>query len=253
MDLKEPYVPNVLEAIRRTDTLSQHATGQLEQLIRDGHYKPGDVLPSERTLAEQFGVSRTVVREAVRALVAKSLLEVRQGRDTVVRAPSEQSVVQSVTAFMQIGRPDLDYRKVHEVRRVLEVEIAGLAAERRGPDDLLTLERQVEEMVLLRGAQPDFARNDLGFHVLLARATHNELFALLLDSVADVLFKVRELGNVVPGAPDNAVRHHRHILGAVRAGEAGAARAAMLEHLLDSEHIFNLAVAERKEESGRSA
>ena len=240
---------NPVQMIQRTDTLSQHATGRLEQLIRDGHFKPGDVLPSERLLAEQFGVSRTVVREAVRSLVAKSLLEVRQGKGTVVRAPSEQSVVQSVTAFMQIGQPQLDYRKVHEVRRVLEVEIAGLAAERRTLDDLGLLERQVDEMVDLRGVQPAFSRNDLGFHSLLARATHNELFALLLDSVADVLFKVRELGNVVPGAPDNAIRHHRLILSAVQAGDAELARSAMRGHLMDSEQIFNRAVAAQQGDS----
>jgi GntR family transcriptional repressor for pyruvate dehydrogenase complex len=233
---------SLLATIPRPDTLGTHATDRLERLIRERHFNPGDRLPSERELAEQFGVSRTVIREAVRVLVAKSLLEVRPGSGTVVRAPSKQSVIQSVAAFVQIGQADLDYRKVHEVRRVLEVEIAGLAAERRSPEDLKALEAQVKQMLELRDDQPAFGRNDLGFHVLLARATHNELFALLLDSVADILFKVRELGNIVPGAPDHAIRHHKNILRQVKAGDPLKARQAMIEHLIDSEAIFNRAV-----------
>ena len=232
----------MLTPLPRADTLGVSAAERLEGLITEAHYRPGDRLPSERELAERFAVSRTVIREAVRTLVAKGWLEVKPGSGTLVCAPSQQTVVRSVAAFMRFGKAQLDYRSIHEVRRVLEVEIAGLAAQRRTPDDLVALERHVEAMQTLRGDPAAFARNDLSFHGLLGKATQNQMFALLLDSVADILFRVREVGNIVPGAPDHAIAHHRRILERVTESDVSGARGAMLEHLLDSEKIFNQAM-----------
>ncbi len=240
---QRPPIPHFpFEALPRADTLASGVTERLEQLVNEGHFQPGDRLPSERELAEQFGVSRTVIREAVKALSALGIVEIKPGSGTLLRAPDRSSVVKSVAAFLQIGQPDLEYRKIHEVRRVLEVEIAGLAAQRRTENDLIALEASLEAMHRSKGDQPTFARTDLQFHVLLAKAVHNDLFVLLLDSVADILFQVRELGNVVPGAPEHALEYHQRILETVRAGREKAARKAMLEHLHDSEAIFNQAV-----------
>src|SRR4029434_1284654 len=116
----------------REATLANRVTKEIEGLIIDGRIEMGRRLPSERDLADQFGVSRTVVREAVRGLVAKGLLEVRPGSGTIVRSPTCGAVTQSLTLFLLAGQSDLelDYTNVHEIRRVLEIEIAGLAAER---------------------------------------------------------------------------------------------------------------------------
>lgn len=237
-----------IATLERSGTLTAQVTNRLEHLITERHLQPGDRLPSERDLADQFGVSRTVVREAVRALVARSLLEVKPGSGTLIRAPSQQSVTKTVSSYLKLGQPQPDYGQVHEVRRVLEVEIAGLASERRTAQDLVRLQALLDEMPTLEGDHSTFAENDVAFHAALAEATHNDLFSILLGSIADILFKVRELGNRLPGAPDHALAYHQRIFEEVRAGNPEGARQTMLAHLIDSEVIFGQALTtlERK-------
>jgi GntR family transcriptional repressor for pyruvate dehydrogenase complex len=205
----------LFKTLLRESTLSDRVTEQIENLIIENHLQPGDHLPPERELARQFGVSRTVVREAIRALVAKSLLETKSGGGTLVRSPTAESVAQSMSLFLRGGQPELDMSKVVEVRRILEVEIAGLAAERHTSEDLDTMEAILIEAANGTG-RDHFAKTDVAFHAALARATHNELFGLLLDSVSDVMFKVRYLGFDVPDAIVRALIYHRAILEQVR-------------------------------------
>lgn len=232
----------ILAVIPRADTLSVSVTERLERLIHERHLQPGDRMPSERELSLQFGVSRTVIREAVRSLVARGLLEVHPGSGTLIKAPTAQTVVQSVVSFMQVSQPDFDYGKIHEVRRVLELEIAGLAAQRRTEADLGNIQGYIRRMEEALADRPAFAAADVAFHVALAQATHNELYTILLDSIAGVMFRVRELGGRVRSAPAHAIAFHKKIYRQVKAGNAGKAREAMLEHLLDSEAVFYQAV-----------
>jgi GntR family transcriptional repressor for pyruvate dehydrogenase complex len=239
--------------LHRESTMAYRVTSQIEGLMVERKLQPGDRLPSERELARQFGVSRTVVREAVRALVAKSLLEVRPGSGTIICSPSVRSVTQSMTMLLRAGNADLDYNKVHEVRRLLEIEIAGLAAERRSVDDLARLEALLAEMPQLQADHDRLARNDVNFHAALARATHNELFSLLLDSVVDTMLQVRKMGLDVPEAPAHGLLHHRAIFVAVEAGRPEQARQAMLEHIIDSETIMRKALALHAQQDGVDA
>jgi len=229
--------------VYREATLANRVTKEIEKLIIDGRIEMGRRLPSERDLADQFGVSRTVVREAVRGLVAKGLLEVRPGSGTIVRSPTARAVTQSLTLFLRAGQSDLDYTKVHEIRRVLEIEIAGLAAERASADDLAKLAATLDEMEANRTDRDLFSKSDGAFHAVLAAATHNELFPLLLDSVVDIMVRVRQLGFDVPGSSDHTLRYHRAIFEQVRSGDAEGARQAMREHLDDSEDVMRHALA----------
>lgn len=234
--------PDMFRTVSREATLASRVTDELEQLIVARRLTTGVRLPSERELAEQFGVSRTVVREAVRGLVAKGMLEVRPGSGTIVRSPTAASVTQSMTLFLRAGQIDIDYMKVHEIRRVLEVEIAGIAAARHSESDLAQLELLLAEMETLRGDREQFARNDVQFHAALASATGNELFALLLNSIVDIMINVRYLGARVPDSDEHALRHHRAILAQLRANDPEAARWAMRQHLDDSEAIIREAL-----------
>jgi GntR family transcriptional repressor for pyruvate dehydrogenase complex len=240
----------LFEALQRESTLANRVTCQMERLIVEGRLRPGDRLPAERELARQFGVSRTVVREAVRALAAKSLLEVRPGSGTIVRSPTAESVVQSMTLLLRAGQPELDYEKVQEARRILEIDIAGLAAERRTDGDLEEMEEILQEASEIRCDRDCFARSDVNFHAALARATHNKLFPLLLDSVADIMIKVRQMAFDVPGMPDRALRHHRAVLEQVRAGDPEGARQAMSEHMDEAEDTIRQALALHASQAG---
>jgi GntR family transcriptional repressor for pyruvate dehydrogenase complex len=203
-------------------------------MIADGRLPAGQRLPAERELAKQFGVSRTVIREAAAALAARGLLEVQAGGGAVVRAPSSRAVSQTMAYYLR-GGAAVDYNRVHEVRRVLEVEIAGLAAERRTEEDLHRLEGILHDARAGLEDRDGFARYDVAFHAALARAAHNDLFVLLLESLSDVMMQVRFLGFETPGAPGRALKHHRAVLEQVRNGDAEGAREAMRDHLAEAE------------------
>ncbi len=234
---------DLFQTIERGTTLANRVTHQIEELIIEGHLQPGDRLPPERELARQFGVSRTVIREAVRALVAKSLLEVQPGSGTVVCSPTPKSVAQSMTMLLRAAQTEIDYDNVHEVRRLLEIEIAGMAAVRRTAEDLAKLEAILREGAETQDNPDCFPECDVAFHAALAHATHNELFPLLLDSMADIMVKVRQMGFQVPGMPARALKHHHEVFEQVKAGDVEGARQAMREHLIESEDTMRQALA----------
>jgi GntR family transcriptional repressor for pyruvate dehydrogenase complex len=233
----------IFNAVAREPTLADRVTKQLENLIIANQLQPGDRLPSERELARQFGVSRTVIREAVRALVATSLLDVQSGSGTVVRNPTTETVSKSVSLLLRRGGVPVDYSKVNEVRRLLEIEIAGLAAERRNEEDLLKLETVVQDMKLVQNKRDEFAQNDVNFHLALAEATHNELFVVLLDSLSDIMLVVRQTGFNTGRSPSHAIDYHERIYQSVRDQNVSEARHLMSEHLDISEQIFRAGLA----------
>jgi len=232
----------LFKALERDATLTDRVTQQIEDLIVIGHLRPGNRLPPERELAHRFGVSRTVVREAVRALVAKGLLEVRSGSGTIVCSPTAQTLAQTMSLFLRVGQRDLDYRKILEVRRLLEVEIAGLAAERRTEEDLEVIKAILQEAES-GGDRDRFVRTDMAFHSALARATYNELFSVLLDSIADVMITMRQMAFDIPDAFTRALRYHRAIFEQVKRGDPEGARQAMREHLVEAEDTIRQALA----------
>ena len=225
----------LFKAIERESTLAARVTEQIETFIVAGGFQPGDRFPPERELANQFGVSRTVIREAVRALAARGLLEVQPGSGTFVRSPTVASIAKSINLFLRVGQVDFDYDKIHEVRRLLEIEIAGLAAVRRTDDDLQKMEAILNEAPAIRTDRDRIAQNDVNFHAALVRATHNEIFSLLLDSIADIMLTVRQLGFAVAEMPVRALKHHWAIFEQVQAGDPEGARQAMVEHLIEAE------------------
>jgi len=222
--------------VKLADRVAQHMT---ERLL-DGTLLLGERLPAERLLAEQYGVSRPVIREAVRVLVSKGLMETRNGSGTYVRGPNVEAVAESMTLLLRLhlGNTSVDYELVHEVRRVLEVEIAALGARRATAEDIATLEAALGRQRAARLDRDTYTAYDVAFHAALATATHNPLFSVMLNSVSDVMREIRTLGFLVPGAFDNGLMHHERLIAAVRAHDGNAAKKAMQEHLRDSQRIL---------------
>jgi GntR family transcriptional repressor for pyruvate dehydrogenase complex len=220
----------VFHTIGREPRLSDKVTEAILASISSNQLKPGDYLPTERELGEQFGVSRTVIREAVRALSAKGLLEVKGGSGGRIVAVNEETVRESMRHFVQGS--ELDYGKVDEVRRVLEVAAAGLAAERATPADIERIYETIEQMDNSCEDIESTVQFDIAFHRALATATHNELFLLLHDSMGEMVLEVRRR-NLSRGADRRrlVVEMHRRIGDAVAAHDAEAAKAAMIDHL----------------------
>lgn len=225
----------------RAIRLSDQVATQLQVLITDGVFKAGEKLPSERELCELLGVSRTVVREAVRSLVVKGLLEVRPGGGMAVRVPDTALVSELMSMMLRTGNGEIAFTHVHEVRYLLEVENAGLAAERRNDEDLLHIETLLHIMVEHGDDAARWAEADVSFHAAIAVATHNPLYPVLLGTIADLLMEIRLTGFSLPGTAERSYRYHMPIFERIQAGDRSGARKAMADHLHESEATFQKA------------
>jgi GntR family transcriptional regulator, transcriptional repressor for pyruvate dehydrogenase complex len=214
--------------IVREPRLSDKVADMMLETILSEKLHVGDRLPSERELGEQFGVSRTVVREAVRALVAKGIIEVRSGSGLRVAAVDASAVSESMSLYLRGG--DFDFEKVHEVRALLETHIAGLAAQRATEDDVARIRALHDRMTTDAGDVDAAARDDLEFHRLIALATRNELYLVLMDSIGNALIDIRR-ENLGSGSAPITLEQHARVLDRIAAHDPAGARAAMEAHL----------------------
>lgn len=227
------------QTLEREPKLADRATAQLQTLIVSRAFQPGDRLPSERELGERLGVSRTVIREALRTLATKGLVEVRGGAGAYVRAPSSELVSELLgICLSHVDTGDVTYRHSLEMRRILEIEMTGLAAERRGQGDLEELRLLLREMARPGQSAEEWARSDVAFHDTIARASKNPLFPIVLRSISDVLMNVRLEAIRLPETPANALFHHKKIYQQLEKGSSAGARAAMEAHLREAEQTL---------------
>jgi len=218
---------------------------QIMNLVADGVLNPGDQLPAERELAQQFGVSRTAVREAVKALRERGLVQIHPGRGTYISdySLSASGIVQDSLAFMVRTDDPTGSDELQQVRYLLEPGIAALAAEKATAHDLQQLQRLIEKMDDSLDNQEAFVQADLDFHLALARATQNSLIPVLIIPVIGLLREQRMRIFETSGGPERGQFHHKHILETVSQGDTAAARLAMEAHLkqvqVDSSQITN--------------
>ena len=192
--------------------------------------KVGDQLPPERELAEHFGVSRTAVREAVKALRQKGLVEVQPGRGTFITNGTSQAMRHSLGLMIKIGQADGASNLV-EVREIFEPEIAALAATRADEEDIAALREAVTAMDAALEDADAFVEADLDFHLALAEATQNALVPTLIDSIVDLLREQRKRIALVEGGLQRGQFHHKRVLDAIIRHDPEAAREAMRAHL----------------------
>jgi GntR family transcriptional repressor for pyruvate dehydrogenase complex len=215
----------------RTSRLYEQIVQQIEASIVKGDLKPGDQLPAERDLAQRFGVSRTAVREAVKALREKGLVEAYSGRGTFITDGTTQAVRQSLDLMVKIGQPE-GSTHLAEVRAILEPEIAALAAVRIQDAELITMRDAVAAMDRAGVKDPElYIEADLDFHLALAEGAANPLILSLLDSIVALLREQRMRIFRVPGGPERGQIHHKRILDAVERRDSEKAREAMRAHL----------------------
>lgn len=225
-------------SVSRERSLSDKVTEQITEAIISRQVRPGERLPSERELGARFNVSRTVIREAVRSLVARGLVRVTSGRGVEVSEVGSGNVAASMKLLVR--GYELDYEKVNEVRSAVEVQTAGLAARRARPEDVERLRQLCDEhqASLDRGDAEAASEYDFQFHSELTRAAGNELLIAMLDSISDVLREVRHQAMVQPHVSEDGLKAHRRILKAISAGDPKAARDAMARHLADAERVW---------------
>lgn len=192
-----------------------------------GHFQPGEILEL-RGLGEELDVSHTALREALKVLMAKGLLDARQRRGTFVRPRADWDALDSdVIRWRAVaGESEGVLRDLGEVRAVIEPAAGSLAATRRTDEDLAELDEALEEMRRAVGTTPDRqASADLRFHAALLYATHNEMFARMEVFVEPALLLRDSL--VHEHDVEDPVPSHRAVLDAVRAGDADTAEEAV--------------------------
>jgi GntR family transcriptional repressor for pyruvate dehydrogenase complex len=229
-DVVDSLAPKPVYRTVRTSRLFEQIVQQVEDSILKGQLKPGDQLPAERDLAQSFGVSRTAVREAVKTLREKGLVEAYSGRGTFVTNGTSQAMRQSLDLMIRIN-PQEGSANLAELRQVLEPEIAGLAAERIEEQLMTTMREAVAVMDRNLHDPGAYVEADLDFHLALAEAAGNPLILSLLDSIVGLLREQRSRIFRVDGGPERGQFHHKKILAAIERRNPEAAREAMRAHL----------------------
>jgi GntR family transcriptional regulator, transcriptional repressor for pyruvate dehydrogenase complex len=213
------------------NALVDRVVQSIQEQILSERLAVGTRLPPERELADRLGVSRTVIREAVCVLVATGLIETRHGIGSTVRALSRNEVVKPLTLFLRTWGHEVSLEHLHQVRSILEVENAGLAAEQASEEDVEDLRRITAEMSAAMNDPTLFSTKDSEFHRRLAETTHNPLLTLLLDSLRDLMAEVRSLVAKESGLFERVMPAHIEIVECVAARDVAGARKAMRGHL----------------------
>lgn len=228
-----------MSTLVRKDHLPTRIAGQFSQSILNGTLKTGDRLPTEHAMAKSFGVSRTVIREAIAQLRNEGLVETRQGIGAfVTERPVGHIRLQDSRQLDSHG-----FRDLFQLRVPLEIEAAGLAARHRSNEHIADLDRALARMAAPGDWAADGVDADLQFHGVIAAATGNDYFVQFIGAISDrirhVILTAREqltLEDIVARTIDE----HGAIREAIAAGDATEARGAMRTHLIGSANRVGL-------------
>lgn len=228
--------------IHRNDHLPGRIAAEIAREIHDAKLAPGDKLPTEHVLSKTFGVSRSVIREAIAQLRNEGVVETRQGVGAFVTDPRQRVSIRVERS--KLNDPD-NFRNLFQLRMPLEIEAAGLAAVHRSPAQLKKLQAALERMRNTPEWEKDGVAADLDFHRTLAEATQNDYFLMFLGFIAErissainIAFSRAVFGEIL----DVTIAEHVAIYEAVAKGDAVAARQAMRAHLLGAARRVNLEV-----------
>ena len=229
------------QVLERTPTLSDRVTQSLLDLITRSALKPGDRLPSERELGERFGVSRTVVREAIRSLASKGMLEVRTGIGATVTRMNADRASEALRLYVQGSQGHVDgvtYEQINDVREMIETKVARLAATTASSADIASLEA-IHQQFCATSNDPETASElDVALHRAIAESVHNPLFLLMLDSIQPILLEIRRRVAGVPGRQGRAIEAHGRILASIKRHDPDGAQRAMTAHLEESREVW---------------
>ena len=231
MERKDKNPKEIMDGSIGTDppAAAKSVVAYIRRLIEGGNLKAGDKLPPERELAELIGVSRPSVRVGLRSLATVGVVESRRGSGTFVSEGPPLLDVNPLSLFAALhGIPQAE---LFETRRAIEIDLAGLAAERAEGDELAAISEEVMEMFASRGDVHRFLVHDIRFHRAVAAAARNPLLAAIMEMVADLFYDQRKSTvDQWSGAPE-AAEQHRRIYQAIRARDVESARLEMDRHL----------------------
>jgi GntR family transcriptional regulator, transcriptional repressor for pyruvate dehydrogenase complex len=215
---------------------AKQAVDRLRDLILQGEFSAGERLPPERVLARELGVSRSTLREAIRALVVMNVLVSRHGDGTYVSSLEPDLLAEPFELMVSLSDESLFH--LFEVRRVLETACAGLAAERISDEELVQFDRILEHSEAARDDPEELLDRDVELHTAIVRATRNPLLIRIMSGVGALALAGRRRTMSLPGVADRSLADHARIVSALRRRSPETARAAMEAHLEHVEQSF---------------
>lgn len=224
----------------RQPRLSDQVAADLRRQIYERQLRPGDALPSERELCQSYGVSRTVIREAVKSLTAKGLVNSVPGSGLMVGITTIEDVAEIFDLYFR-GEPSLRYEELHAVRYSVEPTICALAAQHATADEIDEILDLCDELDEIGSADLVRAsRNDTVFHRTIALASKNSYFVILLDALGRSLLDTRVATfSMAPQRVAVVSAAHRKIAEAIAQRDPGAAAEAMKRHLEEVLHTWH--------------
>jgi DNA-binding FadR family transcriptional regulator len=224
-----------LERVTAMESLIRH----IEAQVLAGDLRPGDKLPGEAALANEYGVSRPVVREALSQLRERGYLNTINGSGTYVRHPDSSTISSAIErhlAFSDENRITVDH--LYEAREAIEVSSARLAAKRANLEQLALLKDHLEEMRDGRSDRARYAAADMAFHIGVARASGNPLLPSLLTPLVQTIIRGIRASHSTPQGVDLGLAMHAAVLDCLVAQDPEGAARAMTQHLSDSRRLF---------------
>jgi GntR family transcriptional regulator, transcriptional repressor for pyruvate dehydrogenase complex len=219
-----------LQPIARSPLYEQVAQ-RLQEFIAGHNLQPGDRLMSERELAEQLGVSRTSVRQALTALRVMGVVDIRHGDGVYLQQPPADLVSKLAS---EVANAEVDHPMIWEVREGVEVQAARLAARRRTPDDVAAMRDALAAMEQSIKGGGDGVDGDRLFHLAIVGAAHNRLLKQIVAQLTDLIDRTSEASLTLPGRAPRSLAAHRSILDAIEAGDENRAADMMRAHIAAS-------------------
>ncbi|QWK78888.1 FadR/GntR family transcriptional regulator [Ochrobactrum sp. BTU1] len=226
--------------IRRNEQLPARIASEIVRQITEGSFLPGQKLPTEHNLAQSFGVSRSVIREAIAQLRNEGLIETRQGVGAFVTEPDRR---QSIRIEPETLADKDHFQSLFQLRMALEIEAAGLAAVHHTAEDMHRLDAALADMTGRAKWTSEGIAADLAFHRALAAATHNEYFPLVLGFVAErisLAIRAARARAVLAEIVEITIAEHQAIRDAIAVGNPLKAREVMRQHIVGAASRVNL-------------
>lgn len=218
----------------RRRKLYEEIASELERRIHAGDYAPGDHLPSERKIMEEFGVGRPAVREALFALSKMGLVLVRSGERAVVTSPTADILIEELSGAARSLMATKDgVRMFQNARVLLEVALVRHAATNAAPEDIAELKEALDSNRVAVNDRHRFNETDNAFHAKIVAIARNPVIDATYSGLSEWLFEQRQIAMLHPGSPQNAINAHIRVFEAIAAGDPDAAEAAMRSHLDD--------------------
>ena len=222
----------MFQSVGNKELLSKKVAIAIESAINSQRLLAGEKLPTEFELCEQFGVSRTALREALRMLSAKGLISIEKGRGIFVKKISSDSVTDPMHNYLKLRMGASYVLEVIEARKVIEPEIARVAAQKRSDEDIEIMQKDIEAMQTFDGSPEGLAKYDMDFHLTIAKATRSDLLHLMLKPVFKLMPEIKSMIiSDVPEARDSAIIWHKKILNAIIEKDSDQAYEVMKQHL----------------------